>query len=38
MANLEKLGLVREFTGKQRDRLFCYEPYLKALNEEKIEE
>jgi len=33
MANLEKLGLVREFTGKQRDRLFCYEPYLKVLNE-----
>jgi len=35
MANLEKLGVVREFTGKQRDRLFCYEPYLKVLNEGK---
>lgn len=38
MENLQKLGLVREFTGKQRNRLFCYEPYLKVLNEGKGEE
>jgi cell filamentation protein, protein adenylyltransferase len=31
--NLRKLGLVREFTGKQRNRLFSYEPYLKVLAE-----
>jgi Fic family protein len=33
MANLEKLGLVRERTGKQTYRVFAYEPYLKILNE-----
>jgi hypothetical protein len=33
MANLEKLGLVRELTGKQTYRVFAYEPYLKILNE-----
>ncbi|HHT9126688.1 MAG TPA: Fic family protein [Candidatus Brocadiia bacterium] len=33
MANLQKLRLVREFTGKQRNRLFCYESYLKVLDE-----
>lgn len=31
--NMEKLGLVRELTGRQRDRLFCYEPYLRILTE-----
>ncbi|MFQ5839885.1 MAG: Fic family protein [Candidatus Methylomirabilales bacterium] len=38
IANLQKLGFVREFTGKQRHRLFCYDPYLKVLAEgtEKI--
>lgn len=33
MINLEKLGLVREFTGRQRNRLFSYAPYLKVLEE-----
>lgn len=33
MMNLQKLGLVQEFTGKQRNRLFCYDPYLKVLAE-----
>lgn len=33
MLNLEKLGVVREFTGKQRNRLFCYQPYLDILTE-----
>jgi len=33
VANLEKLGLVREFTGKQRNRFFSYESYLKVLTE-----
>lgn len=31
MLNLQKMGLVREFTGKQRHRLFSYEAYLKVL-------
>lgn len=33
MANLSKLGLVRELTGKQTYRVFAYDPYLKILNE-----
>ncbi|MBI4528067.1 MAG: Fic family protein [Deltaproteobacteria bacterium] len=33
MMNLQKLGLVREFTGKHRNRLFSYDPYLKILAE-----
>ena len=33
VTNLEKLGLVREFTGKQRNRFFSYESYLKVLTE-----
>ncbi|MBI4398244.1 MAG: Fic family protein [Candidatus Omnitrophica bacterium] len=39
MVNLEKLGLVKEFTGKQRHRLFSYEPYLKVLTQgtERVE-
>jgi Fic family protein len=32
-ANLEKLGLVREFTGKQRNRIFSYDPYLSVITE-----
>lgn len=31
IANLEKLGLVKEFTGKRRHRLYSYEPYLRIL-------
>lgn len=33
VSRLEKLGLVREFTGKQRNRLFSYRTYLKVLTE-----
>lgn len=31
VANLQKLGFVKEITGKRRDRIFSYEPYLKTL-------
>jgi Fic family protein len=34
MANLQKLGFVREITGKQSYRVFAYDPYLKILNED----
>jgi len=27
----ERLGIVREITGKQRDRVYIYDPYLKIL-------
>jgi len=33
MRNLEKLGFVREFTGKARGRIFSYAPYLNILTE-----
>jgi Fic family protein len=33
MANLMKLGFVREVTGKQTYRVFAYQPYLEILNE-----
>ena len=31
--HLQKLGLLREITGRQRRRLFVYDAYLKILNE-----
>lgn len=31
--HLQKLGVLREITGKQRRRLFVYEAYMKILNE-----
>jgi Fic family protein len=31
--HLSRLGIVREMTGKQRRRMFVYEPYLAILNE-----
>jgi Fic family protein len=31
--HIQRLGLFREITGKQRQRLFVYEPYLAILNE-----
>ena len=34
MELLVKHGIAREITGKRRDRLFVYEPYLAILNEE----
>lgn len=33
VANLQKLGIVREFTGMQRNRIFSYESYIKILAE-----
>lgn len=30
---LQQLGIVREITSKQRDKLFSYEQYIKLLNE-----
>lgn len=30
---LEKLGIVREITGKKRERVFAYQAYLDVLNE-----
>jgi Fic family protein len=33
LEHLRQLGIVREMTGKQRHRLFVYEPYLAILNE-----
>jgi Fic family protein len=31
--SLETLGIVREITGKQRDRIYIYDPYVKILDE-----
>jgi Fic family protein len=31
--SLEELGIVREITGRKRDRVFAYDAYLSALNE-----
>lgn len=36
--HLERLGIVRETTGGQRNRLFVYDKYLKLLNEETGDE
>lgn len=33
MTNLQKLGFVQEVTGKQRNRLFFYKPYMDILEE-----
>ena len=33
LATLERAGFVRELTGKQRGRLFSYEPYLRIMSE-----
>lgn len=33
LKHLEKIGIVEELTGKQRDRVFAYRRYLRALNE-----
>jgi len=32
-ARMTDLGMVREITGKKRDRLFAYDPYLQVMNE-----
>ena len=31
--SLEALGMVREITGKRRDRIYVYGPYVKILDE-----
>ena len=31
--SLEALGIVREITGKKRDRIYVYDPYVKILDE-----
>jgi hypothetical protein len=33
LEHLRQLGIVREMTGRQRHRMFVYEPYLAILNE-----
>ena len=33
LEHLRQLGIVREMTGRQRHRMFVYEPYLTILNE-----
>lgn len=33
MERLERLGLVKEMTGKKRSRVFCYQPYLTILQQ-----
>lgn len=34
LGTLERLGIVREFTGRRRNRLFSYHPYLEILNQD----
>ncbi len=31
--HMRRLGILREITGRERHRLFVYEPYLAILNE-----
>ncbi len=33
LSNLEKLGIVKEFTGQKRNRLFSYHAFMTLLNE-----
>ena len=33
LEHMRQLGLLRETTDRERDRLFVYEPYLAILNE-----
>ena len=33
MAGLERLGLVREVTGKKRGRVYAYEAFLRIIDE-----
>ncbi len=33
IADMERLGLLREATGNQRNRVFVYEPYLALFRE-----
>ncbi|MBV9399201.1 MAG: hypothetical protein JO062_14555 [Bryobacterales bacterium] len=33
LEHMRQLGILREITGRERHRLFVYEPYLAILNE-----
>ncbi|MDZ7639599.1 MAG: hypothetical protein U5J83_15310 [Bryobacterales bacterium] len=33
VGQLERLGILRESTGRQRDRIYVYSPYMAILNE-----
>jgi hypothetical protein len=33
LEHMRRLGILREITGRERHRLFVYEPYLAILNE-----
>jgi hypothetical protein len=33
LERMQALGIVREFTGKKRNRLFVYDQFLNILNE-----
>lgn len=33
LEHLERMGIVRETTGKKRDRIYLYDPYVKILDE-----
>jgi Fic family protein len=33
LEHMQQLGMLREVTGRQRDRLFVYDAYLAILNE-----
>ena len=33
VADLEAMGIVRELTGKRRNRIYAYDRYLAALNQ-----
>ncbi|MEO5730033.1 MAG: Fic family protein [Byssovorax sp.] len=36
LADLEQLGIVKEITGKQRNRVYAYQKYIDILNEDII--
>lgn len=33
LSNLEKIGIIHEITGRQRNRMFAYKAYLSILEE-----
>ena len=33
LSRMEDMGIVRELTGRKRDRLYAYDPYLALLAE-----